>query len=696
MLKNRFQSNKTQISRKIRIKLLLTTIFLFFAVFNLSVNTQPNEITSLISDGRYEEVVSRLKKQLKHTKDIEQLSLIYNQIGEIQYEHLHDYHAALKTYQSIVELSQKGPALERSEGLSKDEIILSLMKIGDIYCRIGKYDQAIGTYERLIEDYPQSGLSNRIVQRKVQNIKTALSKLNEQEKIIQRNPQNRADLKNGNRSKDTILVAIQAHFQIAELLRTSLNNPEDAITRYEELLKRYPYSSVAPEAGWRIGDVYDKVLNSKDKAIEAYKDVVVKYPTSHFAAEALFRIGRIYEEGGNCGKALDAFDELIQQWPDFWKLPAVFYWKGKCLEELKDYGQAINAYKTFVIAYLPQTDQARLGDIGKYQQSKLKIESEIENKINALQAQMPSVEWGKAQVLIEKGNYLEALPIYRKLPTIAPNSKWAEDAKKQIRTIEYQAGIQRLRKKIESLPPGDYQAMIAQERIAEIYERELKDYDKAIAEYNLVLSNYPKNSLSAKALYRIGTIYAKKIEKTDKAIKIYNRLIKDFPNSSFSTMANYELAEVYCSVGKYKEAIAAYENVLKCPSRTHYNIGNGYTDSFADRAQFRIGRILYQNLRDFNSAEKAFNAFVEEHLDSPRLAAAYVFLSLISEEQKEYVKTVKYLQKAIDLILSNGSIQSEMIVNEIPTITLPDKEPMTVLKYLKDKINSLKYKQPSR
>lgn len=666
---------------------LLTTIFLFFAVFNLNLNAQSSEVTSLINAGKYEEAISQLKKQLKQSEDVEQLSLIYNQIGEIQYEHLHDYTSALKTYQSIVELSPKG--------VSKYEIILSLMKIGDTYCRLGEYDKAIQTYQRLMKDYPETTLSSNLVQRKVQRIKTALNRLEEQKKILQNNLQNQ--------SKDTDIATVQAHFQIAEILRTSLNNPEAAIARYEKLLKDYPYSSVAPEAGWRIGYVYDKVLNLRDKAIDEYKKVVEKYPTSSFAAESLFRIGRIYEEEDNCNKALDSFNSLIQECPDFWKLPAVFYWKGICLEKMESYAKAIDAYKIFLIVYLPQTEQARLGDIGKYKQNKLKIEMEIESKISSLQAKLPEekqpntrnlnpqVEWNKAQDLIEKGNYLEALPIYRKLAIIAPNSEWIHKTKKQIRTIEYKAGIQNLRKKINSLLPKDYNAMVAQERIGEIYERGLKEYNKAIEEYNKLLLNYPKNSLSAKALYRIGDIYAN-TGKPAKAIEVYNKLIKEFPNSFESTMANYQLAEIYSSQGKYREAISAYKDVLKCPSKTHY-IGNGYVDSFADIAQFRIGVVFYKDLRELSLAKNSFSKFTQKRTDSPRLAAAYVFLGLINEEQKEYIKAVEHLQNAIELISNNGSIQAEMIVNEIQIVKFPDKEPMTVMKYLEDKVSSLKGKK---
>jgi len=650
----------------IKNKNLLTIIFLIFSIFDLFLYAQHTEITSLINDGKYEDAVSKLKKQLDNTKDVEQISLIYNQIGEIQFEYLHDYRSALETYQSILELSKKG--------LSKDEVILSLMKIGDLYCRIGEYDKAVQNYEYLIKNYPQKNLSVRIVERKIRDIKTALSKLEIQKEIIRK-----ANTKQGE-------DIVRAHFQIAELLRTSLNNPEKAIERYEMLLEQYPCCSISPEAQWRIGYIYEKVLNSDEHAIESYENVVTNYPTSSFAAEALFRIGRIYKESGNYEKALDAFSKLIDQWPDFWKLPAIFYWKGQCLEEIRNYSQAIDAYKIFLTTYLPQTEQTRLGDIGRYNQSKLKIETEIENKINFLQAEMPKVEWEKARTFIKEGNYSEALPIYRRLPMIAPNSKWAQEAIKQIRKIEYLASIQRLKQKISSLPPGDYCSMIAQERIAEIYERELKEYNKAISEYKIILSDYPKNIISAKTLYRIGNIYAQRLQEQDKARDTYNQLIKDFPNTPEASMANYRIAEIYTYQGKYKEAISAYENVLKSPSKTNY-IGNGYVDSFDDRAQFQIGKIYYQKLGDLNSSKNVFNYFVKERHDSPRLGAAYVFLALISEEQKEYDKSGQYLQKAIDLLLNNGSIQSEMIANEISMIDFPDKNPMTILKYLRDKVN---------
>ena len=73
-----------------------------------------------------------------------------------------------------------------------------------------------------------------------------------------------------------------------------------------------------------------------------------------------------------------------------------------------------------------------MGDIGKYGESKLKISTEIEAKIRELQTALPKVEWEKAQELTQKGDYQKALFSYRQILSIAPDSQYAQQAKKEL------------------------------------------------------------------------------------------------------------------------------------------------------------------------------------------------------------------------------------------------------------------------
>ncbi|MFQ6039992.1 MAG: tetratricopeptide repeat protein, partial [Candidatus Poribacteria bacterium] len=217
-----------------------------------------------------------------------------------------------------------------------------------------------------------------------------------------------------------------------------------------------------------------------------------------------------------------------------------------------------------------------------------------------MQTALPKVEWEKAQELTKKGDYQNALFSYRKILSIAPDSQYAQKAKKELKRTELLAAIQQWQNQIDERPQS-LTAVIAQFRIAETYEKEFRDYQRAIAEYRKLIDEEQESSWTSKALYQIGSIYRHNLKNNDAAMKTYQELIKKYPKSREAMMAHYQLAEIYRSLSKYQDAIKAYREIIAYPERNWYS-GDGYVDSFADAAQFHIGVVNYENLRDHKTA----------------------------------------------------------------------------------------------
>jgi outer membrane protein assembly factor BamD len=90
----------------------------------------------------------------------------------------------------------------------------------------------------------------------------------------------------------------QQLFQIAQEAEKK-GNMKRAIGAYRTILRKYPKDALAPGAGFRRAELMEK-MSPDVNAAEAYRLVVEKYPTSpHFndAIEAQFRIGEIYLNG---------------------------------------------------------------------------------------------------------------------------------------------------------------------------------------------------------------------------------------------------------------------------------------------------------------------------------------------------------------------------------------------------------------
>ena len=638
-----------------RLRCFLCAAALYIALFT-SAETHAQNITTLLENGKYHEAAQLLEKLADSTKSVEQLSGIYEKLGDIYYAHTHQYPQALDVYDKIIQLGSKGATPE--------DLFLGYIKKGDAYCRMGRYEEAVQTYQTLADQFPPTHLAYKTGLRKIHSIQTALDDLGEQQRTIQ--------------THKATPLAIEAKFHIAELYRSpyQLNQPEKAIAVYEEILQQPLDTKLASEAQWRIGNLRDKVLNQPAPAIEAYQKVVDNFGhVSLFAAEALFQIGCIHQEQGRYDAAVHAFKQLSQKHPDFWKMHAVFYWSGVCYEKLEDYRGAINAFQTFLFAYLPALDPIYLGAIGKYDQDPSRVEMELKAKIQQLKLDFPKVEWDRIKDLLAADNYIDALPLTRQFIIDVPDSEYAQQARAQLRFIELHATIQKLQSTSGALTP------YALYRAGKVYERELKDYEGAIAAYRQVIEAHPQSLWAAEAVYRTGVIYAAHLNDAEKAIESYQTLIADYPSSSHTMMAHFQLGEMYRTLDQYDAAVEAYQTTIAYPKQTHY-LAQGYRDSFADQAQFRIGRVHYENQR-FDTAFTIFQEFIASQPHSPRLAAAYAFLGDISHKRGDSKNALKAYDNALRL-LEGSPIQAEMMLDEAHELGFHDTTRTAVIEHLNE------------
>lgn len=641
-------------------------MFLFSMTLVAGVRAQFDEVNTLIQAKRYPEAITRLEALARAAANVEVQSECYYQLGEIYYHYTQQYAKAVAAYNNILRLEKNG--------LSSNELFLAAIKKGDVYSRMGKYEEAIRTYHTLVELAPATHFVHKTGLQKIRDIRTALETLHVQQALVRTH-------------HGTPLAAI-AQFQIAELYRNpyQLNRPEKAIEAYEALLQAHPDAIVAPEAQWRIAHLKHTVLNQLPAAIEAYQNVTDTYPTSNFAADALYQIANIYRTADELPQALAVFEALQQQYPNFWNMHAVLYWSGVCHEKARHYPKAAAAFKTFLHAYLPHLEPGYLGQISMYDKSVSEVEALLRAKIGKLEAEMSKVESERLAKAVADGNFNEALSIARNLIATAPDTPDAEAAAAQLRSLEHRAAIQNLHANIQDATLRDAEHARALLQIGTIYERQLADYPQAIQTYREVAETYPAMPYAAEALYRSGLVYAEQLAAPNDALAAYEKVIKQHPHTLQAMMANFQLGELYRKLHRYTEALQAYQTTIGYPERDRYLAG-GYKDSFADRAQFRIGRVHY-NDRRYPEARFAFEEFIQIRPQSPRLAAAYIYLAVIHQEQGEKGLAVKVYEKAKGL-LTNNPVQMATLIDEAGTLGFQATDAEAVMRFLDEQLKRL-------
>ena len=88
-----------------------------------------------------------------------------------------------------------------------------------------------------------------------------------------------------------------------------------------------------------------------DLALEAYKQFWQLYPTSPNAAPALLKIGQIYDRVMQYKDARDAFDTILERFPDSTTTPEAAFWKAEMLNKENDFAAAATEYENFAAKY---------------------------------------------------------------------------------------------------------------------------------------------------------------------------------------------------------------------------------------------------------------------------------------------------------------------------------------------------------
>ncbi|MGP3591179.1 cell division protein CpoB [Vagococcus sp. WN89Y] len=89
---------------------------------------------------------------------------------------------------------------------------------------------------------------------------------------------------------------------------------DDAITAFQNFIKKYPDSTYQPNANYWLGQLnYNK--GKKDDAAYYFAYVVKNYPKSPKAPDAMYKVGVIMQDKGDSAKAKAVYQQVISKYP---------------------------------------------------------------------------------------------------------------------------------------------------------------------------------------------------------------------------------------------------------------------------------------------------------------------------------------------------------------------------------------------
>ena len=105
------------------------------------------------------------------------------------------------------------------------------------------------------------------------------------------------------------------YYELA-LTQVRERNYEGAIATFQKLLEHYPEGEFAANAYYYIGETYSvKPDPDYEKARQAYAQLVSIFPDHKKVPSALYKLGKIYHQLGDCKRAKEMLDSVIEDNP---------------------------------------------------------------------------------------------------------------------------------------------------------------------------------------------------------------------------------------------------------------------------------------------------------------------------------------------------------------------------------------------
>jgi len=267
----------------------------------------------------------------------------------------------------------------------------------------------------------------------------------------------------------------------------------NAITTFQQLINDYPDSEYADDAQYFIGYINEKKLGYYIQALLEYQKLIDNYPNSEFADDAQLGTGNCYYATKDYSHAIEEYRKLIDDYSGSSLLPLAQYSIGQSYRKLANHAQAIIEF-TKTIENYPESDYAAPAqyyiassyyDAQDYNQAILEFQITIDN--------YPDSTWlGESEILIapcaqyyigwcygqKLKQWEEAISAYQLVIDNYPNSTWSNG---------------------QEIPPD------AQYQIGWCYEQ-LELWCEAVVSYQLVIDNYPGTTWSEQAEERLSII----------------------------------------------------------------------------------------------------------------------------------------------------------------------------------------------
>ncbi len=375
---------------------------------------------------------------------------------------------------------------------------------GRILEQLGQNEPALAMYAVIIERHPKSA----------QYVDALLSAARLHDKLKQK--QEAADLYERLVKEYPQYPKLDAVLYEWAWALDDLKKPEAAGQVFDRLRKEYPQSRFAADAACRLAQ---RALDAKDYdgAAKLIDDVLAEKSDPNVREYALFLRGQLDAAKADWGKAREAFETLLKEFPQTGRRPIAEFWIAEAYYREKNYAEAVSRF-------------GRLADAIK----------------DKREPWMAMISLRRAQALAQQNQWSEAQTIATKIAAAFPNFEQQYEVDYLLgrclaNDADFEGARQAYNKVIQSTNGAKTEtAAMAQWMIGESFFHQ-KNYRAALREYSRLEILYAFPTWQAGALLQAGKCH-ELLGEHQEAADCYRRIVKNYAKTAFADQAKQLLS----------------------------------------------------------------------------------------------------------------------------------------------------------
>ncbi len=248
--------------------------------------------------------------------------------------------------------------------------ISTLTQIADVYQDTGHFDKAIEIYDGILKEYPDSLYSDYVQFRqgvallKAEKTEAAVLSLKSlstnfpKSKYVKDAPYflgvaafkkedwhtSKDYMENYIKTAETSEFSPEAHYLLAFSL-LNLNEGKEALKIFESTIQQFPQeTAILKNSELGIAKCFYQI-GETNQAITKFNEIIGKYPDSSITQEAFLWLGNYYMEASNFEKVVEILEDFLTKFPQSEVTDIAHLSLGQSYEAIDQFEKALNHYK---------------------------------------------------------------------------------------------------------------------------------------------------------------------------------------------------------------------------------------------------------------------------------------------------------------------------------------------------------------